>query len=85
MYRITLQQNLENRPAAAFDVVYTFAGGPQVWAVVPVVPVHDRAVIVVNCPAHNLINQPGVISRALRAHYPVAPNQVDYTISSVQP
>lgn len=85
MYRITLQQNLENRAAAAFQVIYTFAAGPQTWAVNAVGPAQDRAVIVVNSGGVNLINQPGVQTRTLRAHYPAAPNQVDYAISSVQP
>lgn len=83
MFRITLQQNLENRPAAAFQAVYDFPAGQQIWAVVPVGPAQDRAVIVVNS-AVDLVNQPGVTSRSLRAHYPAAPNQIDYAISSVQ-
>src|SRR4051794_25542093 len=84
MYRITLLQNTQNRPAAAFEVVYTFAAGPSTWPVAPLGASQDTAVIVVNC-AHNLVNQPGVQSRVLRAHYPVAPTVVDYPISSVQP
>jgi hypothetical protein len=84
MYRLTLLQNMDSRPPAVLQAVYTFAGGPAIWPVTAVGPDTDTAVVVVNC-ATNLINQPGVTSRALRAHYPTAPNQRDYPISSVQP
>jgi hypothetical protein len=82
-YRITLLQNTQNRPASMLEVVYTFAAGPQNWQVTPIGPVQDTAVIEVEC-GHDLINQPGVQSRVLRAHYPTAPTTVDYPISSVQ-
>jgi hypothetical protein len=83
MYLITLLQNLQNQTPSALSVIYTFPAGPTIWPVTPVGPDKDRNVLAVNC-AHNLINQPGVMARVLRAHYPVAPHQVDYPISSVQ-
>jgi hypothetical protein len=66
------------------EAVYTFAAGPQHWQVIPIGPYQNMAVFDVNC-AQNLINQPGVQSRVLRAHYPDAPNTVDRPISSVLP
>jgi hypothetical protein len=86
MYRLTLLQNTMNRPANAFEAVYTFPApvGQLVWPVAPVGVSQDRAVLIVNC-AHDLVNQPGVTARALRGHYPTDPTTVDYPISSVQP
>lgn len=82
-YQITLLQNTQNRPVSLLEVVYTFPAGPQSWQVTPIDVVEDRAVIKVES-GRDLINQPGVQSRVLRAHYPVAPTTVDYPISSVQ-
>jgi hypothetical protein len=82
-YKITLLQNTQNRPASMLEVVYTFAAGPQSWQVTPTDTAQDRAVIDVES-GRDLINQPGVQSRVLQAHYPTAPITVDYPISSVQ-
>ena len=81
-YRITLLQNTQNRQISFLEVVYTFAAGPQTWQVTPTDPVEDRAVIDVES-GRDLVNQPGVQSRVLRAHYPTFPDTVEYPISSV--
>ncbi|HEU0080342.1 MAG TPA: hypothetical protein VFQ76_22025 [Longimicrobiaceae bacterium] len=84
-FRITLSQDLPNREPTRFQVVYTYAAAPtNIWWLDNVHPDRDVAVVNGDCAA-DLINQPNVRTRTLRAHYPTAPNQVDVPISSVQP
>ncbi len=81
-YKITLLQNTQNRQVSFLEVVYTFAAGPQTWQVTATDAVEDKAVIDVES-GRDLVNQPGVQSRVLRAHYPTVPDAVEYQISSV--
>lgn len=84
-YRLTLMQNLPNRDPSAFQVTYTYNNAPsQQWFVHNAVgPDKNTAVLVVNTGG-NLIQQ-NVAARTLKAYYPLAPTEVDITISSVQP
>ena len=82
--RLTLGQNVSNRDASAFDVIYTYSTGPVTWPVTVLGLYKDRAVVVVNAPV-NLMTQPPATMRVFRTHYPTAPTHEDYAISSVQP
>ena len=84
-YRLTLVQNLPNRPPSAMHVNYTFRNAPPAnWPVQPVgAAPQDTAVAVVNCGT-NLLTQQNVQSRTLTTDYPTPPTTVVTQISSVQ-
>jgi hypothetical protein len=84
-YRLTLMQNLPSRDPSAFQVTYTYYNAPPQQWFVHNAGGNDKntAVLVVNTGV-NLIQQ-NVASRTLKAYYPMAPTEVDISISSVQP
>jgi hypothetical protein len=83
LFRVTLVQNLDSRDPSAVEVIYTYQDDTsRTWGV-SADPDKDTTVTLVDCAA-DLIRQPNVKSRILRAHYPTAPATVDIQISSVQ-
>jgi hypothetical protein len=85
-YRLTLVQNMDPRAPTGLQAIYTYNNGAQnMWWVTAVNPdpAVNTAVVVVTC-ATDIINQPNVLTRVLRAYYATAPGTLDYQISSVQ-
>lgn len=82
-FNLGLAQNLPNREPSRFQVVYEYSnGGTQSWWFENVQPDRDVA-IVSGDAAGDLVNQQGVRSRMLRAHYSTEPYTVDTQILTV--
>lgn len=83
-YRLSLSQDLPNRTPSAFQVTYTDTNHhTQQWFFHDAVgPDRDTSVLTVSSGV-DLVNQPHVKTRSLKAFYPSTPDELNFSILSV--